>query len=350
MSGRIVLAFLASCLLAGLSFCQVLDPTQNSAFGRRGALPDSSVSNISGVVSGSDGAPVADAHVELRNEQTGQTVISAYTNAGGCFEFNNFPTGQYELVATRGLSEAREHLTLSDVSGSVKIRLNTTNAAAAQADGNSTVSVAEFKVPQKARDALHKAQEAVAKNRRDEAEKHLSKALNIYPDYAPALTLRGVLSLDDNKLPAAVDDFDKAIHSDPGFAMAYTGMAAAMNQLQKFDDALRSADRAVALAPRSWQTYFEMAKSYIGKIDYRSALVQLSKAQEFETTDYAPIHLIRAHALAALRQYNDASGELQAFLTLAPNDPNSEMARQALAKIKAFTAASAKPAIGAAVK
>jgi tetratricopeptide (TPR) repeat protein len=323
---------------------------QNSGFGRRGALPDSSISNVSGVVSGSDGAPIADAHVELRNEQTGQTVISAYTNAGGSFEFSNFPAGQYELVATRGLSETRQHLTLSDVGANLRIRLNTTNAVAAQADGNSTISVAEYKVPQKARDAFHKAQAAMAKNRPEEAGKQLTKALDIYPEYAPALTLRGVLSLDANRIQAAVDDFDKAIHSDPGLAMAYTGMAAAMNQLHKFDDAVRSAGRAVALAPRSWQSYFEMAKAYVGKTDYRSALVQLSKAQEFETTDYAPIHLVRAHVLVALQEYADAMSELQAFLTLAPNDPNSEMARQALEKIKAFTAASAKSAIGTAVK
>jgi tetratricopeptide (TPR) repeat protein len=345
MSGRAVLILIATWLFTGLSFCQVFDPTQSSVSGPHGGLQDPGITSISGLVTGSDGAPVADAHIELRNEHTGQTVVSAYTNVGGSFQFSNFPPGQYELVATLGLSEARQHLTVNDVGANLKIRLNTSNAAAAQADGNSTVSVAEYKVPQKARDAFHKAQEAMAKNRPEEAGKQLTKALDIYPDYAPALTLRGVLSLDANKTQAAVDDFDKAIHSDPGLAMAYTGMAAAMNQLHKFDDAVRSAGQAVALAPRAWQSYFEMAKAYIGKTDYRSALVQLSKAQEFETTDYAPIHLVRAHALVAVQEYKDAMSELQAFLTLAPNDPNSEMARQALEKIKAFTAASAKPAI-----
>ena len=348
MRGRTVLTFLATCLSAGLCFGQIFGPAQSGP-DRHGALGDAGITNISGVVSGSDGTPLADVRIELRNQQNGLTIASAYTNASGAFQFAGLPPAQYELIATRGLVEARQNLTLSDVGANLRIRLNTADAAAAQADGRSSVSVAEYKVPQKARDALHKAQEALAKNRLDEARKQLAKSLDIYPEYAAALTLRGVLALDDGQVQPAVNDFDKAIHSDAGFAMAYTGMAAAMNLLHKFDDAVRSADRAVTLAPSAWQSYFEMAKAYIGKTDYRNALTQLSKAQEFEPKEYAPLHLVRAHALIALQQYNDAATELQAFLALAPQDPNAGMARQALEKVKAFTAAAVNAPTASAV-
>jgi tetratricopeptide (TPR) repeat protein len=223
----------------------------------------------------------------------------------------------------------------------LKMRLNTTNTLAAQADGKTTVSVAEYKVPQKARDALHKAEVALSKNKTEETSKYLAKALEIYPDYAPALTLRGVLSLDHSDATAAMSDFDKAIHCDPSFALAYTAMTAALNQLNKFDDALRSASRAITLAPRSWQTYFEMAKAYIGKADYQQALQQLSRAQSLSPADYAPIHLVRAHAMLALKEYGNAMNELQTFLTLAPQDPNSAAARTTLEKVKAAVASSA---------
>lgn len=347
MPGRAALTLLATCLSTGLCFSQIFGPTPNMGPGHQGTF-DSPISNVSGVVVGSDGAALADVRVEIRNEQNGQTVGSAYTNSSGSFEIGNLPSARYEVIATRGLSEARQQVALTDMGANLKIRMSTTNAAAAQADGNSTVSVAEYKVPQKARDAYHKAEEALAKNRLDDANKQLAKALNIYPEYAPALTLRGVLSLDSDKVQAAVDDFDKAIKSDPSFALAYTGMAAAMNQLQKFDDAVRSAGRAVTLAPRAWQSYFEMAKAYVGKADYRNALTQLAKAQEFEPKDFAPLHLIRAHALIALKEYNDAITELQAFVTEAPEDPNAPMARQALEKVKAFTAAAVTPSSAAA--
>lgn len=350
MPGRVVLTLAAVCLFTNLCSAQLFDPNRSTSPGHHGAFGDVQINNISGTVIGSDGSPLANVHVEIRNQQTGLTVASAYTNNGGSFEFDNVPSAQYEVVANQGIAEARERVNTSELAVNLRIRLNTRDAAAAHADGNATVSVAEYKVPQKARDAFHKAQEALVKNRRDDADKQLSKALDIYPQYAPALTLRGILSLDSEKVEAAVDDFAKAIQSDPGFAMAYTGMAAAMNVLQKFDDAIREADRAITLSPNSWQTYFEMAKSYLGKSDYKNALAQLTKAQQFEPKDFAPLHLVRAHTLIALQEYQAAMAELQEFLTLAPNDPNSGMARAALEKVKAFTAASAKPAIASAVK
>ena len=343
MPGRAVLTVLSVCFSACLSLSQVSDPFH------RGIMQNAHLGGVSGVVTGSDGAPITDVRVEIRDEQTGRTIASGYTNGSGGFAFDNLPSGAYDVVASRGLSQSQQHLAIGDMDTNLTIRIDTSSAAA-QADGTATVSVAEYKVPQKARDALHKAQTALAKNRLDETEKQLAKSLEICPVYASALTLRGVLSLDSDKAQAAIDDFDKAIHSDPGFALAYTGMAAAMNQLQRFDEALRSGARAVTLAPRSWQTYFEMGKSYIGKADYQSALKELDRAQAFEPNNFAPIHLVRANALIALRDYNNAMSELQAFLTLAPQDPNAGAARQALEKMKALTAAAAEPPVAAAVR
>ena len=215
--------------------------------------------------------------------------------------------------------------------------------ASTQADGNATVSVAEYRVPQKARDAMHKAEQALSKHNFDDVTKFLAKALSIYPSYAPALTLKGVLSLDKNQVQAAIDDFDAAIHADSSYAVAYTGMGAALNELKKFDEALMSCDRAVTLSPDSWQPYYEMSKSYVGKADYQHALQQLTKAQSFNPNEYAPIHLVRAHVMLALKDYSSAMNELQRFLTLAPEDRNSAVARDTLAKVKAFTASAENP-------
>ena len=347
MKGRVVTTLLALCFSGSLCFSQVYDPSRD-VFGNRGKTLDTPhSSNLAGIVVGSDGKPVSDARVDIRNAQTGTSIASGYTTPGGNFEFDNLPSATYEVVASQGLSQSSQRLSLTDVGTTLTLRLSNTDPAAAKADGNSTVSVAEYKVPQKARDAFHKAEVALAKNHPDEANKQLAKALDIEANYAPALTLRGVLSLDASHVEAAIDDFDKAVHADPGYALAYTAMAAAQNQLKKFDDAIRSADRAVRLAPRSWQSYFEMAKAYVGKADYQNALQQASKAQALSSVDYAPVHLLRAHVMLALKNYGDAMNELQAFLTLAPQDPNSAAAREALEKVKAFTASATAPPVSA---
>ena len=345
MKGRVVTTFFAVCFSAAICFSQIYSTDHDNIGTHASSLNKLQGSTISGVVVGSDGSPLPDVRIEIRNEQTASSVASGYTNGSGAFEFDRLPMAAYDVSATRGLAESHEHLALGDVGANLKIRLTTAGSAASQADGSATVSVAEYRVPQKARDAFHKAEAALAKSRPDEVARQLAKALEAYPDYAPALTLRGVTSLDALNPQAAINDFDRAIHSDPNYALAYTAMAAALNQLSKFDDALRSGDRAVSLAPRSWQSYFEMAKSYVGKADYEHALQQITKAQQLVPTEYPPIHLVRAHVMLALKNYAEAMTELQAFLTLAPHDPNSGAARETLEKVKAFTASAANPAM-----
>ena len=344
MKGRAITILFALCCSASISFSQIYSTDHDATPGRPDSLNKIQSSTISGIVIGSDGAPMPDVRIEIRDEQTARTVASGYTNNSGAFEFAHIPFAVYDITASRGLTESHQHLALGELGMNLKIRLANAGSAS-QVDGNATVSVAEYKVPQKARDAFHKAEAALAKNRRDEVAKQLAKALEIYPDYAPALTLRGVTWLDAANPEAAVNDFDKAIHSDPSYAMAYTAMAAAFNQLNKFDEALRSATRAISLAPSSWQTYFEMAKSYVGKADYEHALQQITKAQQLVPKEYAPIHLVRAHVMLALKNYAEAMGELQSFLRLAPQDPNSGAARQALEKVKALTASATNPAM-----
>lgn len=346
MTGRVVATLFALYLSANVCLAQIYSADHDSLSTRSSSLEKLQSTTISGVVIGSDGMPLPDVRIEVRNEQSARAIASGYTNNSGAFEFDRLPVAPYDIQATRGLAEAHEHLALGDMGVNLKLRLTTANPKASQADGNATVSVAEYRVPQKARDAFHKAEAALAKNRRDEVAKQLAKALEADPDYAPALTLRGVTSLDAGNPQAGIDDFDKAVHSDPNYALAYTAMAAALNQLNKFDDAVRSADRAISLSPRSWQTYFEMAKAYVGKADYEHALQQITKTQQLVTRDYPPIHLVRAHVMLALKNYAEAMSELQAFLTLAPkDDPNSGAARQALEKVKAFTAAAANPTL-----
>jgi len=349
MKGRSITTLIATFIFAAVSFAQTFGPNITRPGDPRNPLKPPNLTSVSGVVVGSDGAPIAEARIELRNENTGDVVSSGYTNTNGVFEFANLPAASYEVIATSGLAEARERVGMDGALG-VKIRLSTVNAAAAQADGKATVSVAEYKVPQKARNAFHKAEVALSKNRQEEAGKYLAKALEIFPHYAPALTLRGVLALDAANVNAAITDFDKAIHSDPSFALAYTAMTAAFNQLNKFDDALKSAERASTLAPRSWQTYFEMAKAYVGKADYQHALQQLARAQSLNPAEYAPIHLLRAHVMLALKDYSNAMNELQDFLRLAPQDPKSAAAKTALEKLKAVTASAASPSVGNAAR
>ena len=340
----ILFCFFASFSIAqdASDFGPLLSSRDRSA---RGARSDSSLfantGRISGTVVAADGKALFDALVQLRDISSGDTLASASTNTAGAFSFDLLPFGRYEVVVHRNTASTQETVEVRDSFVFLNLRLNASDPNAPLAR-NGLVSVAEYRVPQRARDAYEKAEKAIAKHRPEEVSRYIQKALEIYPAYAPALTLRGALSLDKNDIAAAVEDFDRAVHADNTYAMAYGAMAAALNRLSKFDEALRAAERASSLAPNSWQAYFEMAKSYVGKADYQRALQQLAHAQGHLAQEYPPLHLLRANVLLGLQNFNDAANELKSFLRIAPNDPNSAAARETLARVNAFIASSTK--------
>lgn len=289
---------------------------------------------ISGSVRTADDKPMKDVRVELR-DAGGVVVGSVYTNVAGYFEFPSVNRGLYEVVATAGLEEARERLDMNGLPGIVNLRLAVRSRASDGRDQNS-VSVAQYKVPGKARDELKKANKLIGERKSDDAMKHVENALAIYPNYADAYTMRGILKMDAHDLEGAVADLQKAIEIDGNYPLAYIVMGAAKNLDGKFDDAIRALERAQALAPTSWQACFEMGKALVGKSKYQEALNQLGRAQVLVPREYPLIHLVKAHAMLALSNYSDAMSELQIYLDKEPNGPNSAQAQKMLDRARAF--------------
>lgn len=299
-----------------------------------GAFP-ADFGRINGTVISIDGRPQKDVLVQIHDFGTRRVVASVYTGRDGGFCFDELPSGMYEVIATRDTDTVNAEVNVSGSVDGVTLRLSARDPNAPPAQSG-RICLSELKAPPRAREAYAKAEQAAARGRSEEMFKHLQKALDIYPEYAPALSLRAAFLLDKDNVAQAVEDLDKAIHADSSFAQAHALMAAALNRMNKFDDAIRAADRASALAPTSWQPHYEMAKSYFGKADYQRALQQLTHAQSQLGQDYAPLHFFRAKVLLRLSDYNDAVNELQTFLKMTPSDPTAASARDAIAQINAL--------------
>ncbi|MGC2695287.1 MAG: tetratricopeptide repeat protein [Candidatus Angelobacter sp.] len=311
-----------------------LDPNQLSRSPFGNSMRDNG--SVAGTVRDMNNKPLKDVRVELVD--TKRSVVSAvYTNSYGTFEFSNVAMGIYSIVATAGLHQASERLDLNGLNSNVSLRIETNDKPDDGVSG-SAISVAQYKVPGKARDEYHKARDQMEKGKLDEAGKHIEKALAIYPGYADALTLRGILELNHQNPDAAIADLDKAIKSDGNYAMAYMVMGSALNMQSKFDEALRALQHGESLAPNYWQAHFEMGKAYIGKADYPAALRQLQRAQSMAPTEYPLIYLLQAHALLSMKQYAEAMTALQSYLQKEPHDPNSAEAHKMLEQAQAFLA------------
>jgi tetratricopeptide (TPR) repeat protein len=289
--------------------------------------------SVSGSVRGDNDEPLNNVQVELRDGTTGALVGSVTTSRTGDFEFREVPQGTYKVVAVSGLEEAEERVDMNSLN--VPINLHMRGNKPPDQNGKGAISVAQYKVPEKAREEFRKAREASVKGKLDEANAHVAKALELYPDYADGLTLRAILKLSAGETDSAVTDLEKAIQCDANYGMAYLVLGSAFNVKARFDEAITALQRGESLSPDSWQAYFELGKAYAGKNDYEAALQQLDRAQTMAPPDYPLIRLVRAHVFMQLHRYADAVTDLQMFLTKSPNSVDSELAQRMLESAKA---------------
>jgi Flp pilus assembly protein TadD len=330
-------ATLVLTTLTTIASAQMQPGSQSAADMARAGFPNrgAMMASISGRVRGPENQPIGDARVEIHDMRNGSVVAAGYTRPNGSFELENIPVGTYEVIAVQGIHEARERLDMSNGDGTVDLRLNVADAPAGSA---STVSVAQMKVPSKAQNALRDAEKKFDKDKLDEARKDLSKALDIYPQYAAALTLRGIINLEQGKLEEGRNDLETALKNDPNFGLTYVALGAMYNSSGHFDDALRALDRGVTLMPNSWQLHFEMARGYLGKAQFELALKSVNRAETLVPKAFPPVYLVKAHALLGMKNYAEAVNQYEQYLAADPNGANALQARQELDTAKSFAA------------
>lgn len=311
----------------------IVDPVQSVQHGTF-----DSRASISGVVQSLDGRPVRRATIDLRTMINGNVVASAVSAPNGTFTFSNVPDGDYEVVANVGVDQAHERVHCSRSDSQVTLRIN---APVAEPGAGATVSAKSLAAPDKARNAFQKAFQFFQKNRFADAWALTEKALLAAPRYAQALTLRGILRINKSDTKGGLEDLQESLKSDPNYALAYFAMGAALNIDGKFDDAQRTLEQGLKIEPTSWQGYFELGKSMMGKSDYRSALKYIVKAESFQS-GYAPIHLVKAHALMGLKIYDEATMELEEYIKADPTSPQAIQAKQSLEQARSFTTTASK--------
>lgn len=325
-------ALLLSIVLSAICCCAQLRSFDNSApsFDMR--------STFSGSVHDAAGQPVSGARVEVVNPETQRSVAVGFTEPNGAFQIENVRQGDYDVVITCGLAESRAHV---DIYGTREVSLQLGTAAQAGAP-QGPISVTQMNVPNKARGLLQKAESAFRKSHIDEAFSFVQKALTCYPNYAKALVLRGILNMQKGDDKDAQPDLEKAVQLDYTDDIGYVALASLYNNEGQFDHAEQTLDHGMPLHPTSWQASLEMARAQIGKKDFGSAVRSLDRAAMFAPPTVTLVHLYRAQAFIGLQDYKGAIGELETYLTKSPNDPNSEMARSTLTKLKEFTASAQK--------
>jgi tetratricopeptide (TPR) repeat protein len=307
----------------------LVDPTM---FGGRDRA-SFSFTSISGSLLGIDGHPISNTRITLQSVTTGRMIAIAVSSVNGSFEFSEVPPGDYEVVADKGLAQARQRVHCMEGLNNVTLHMDARGSS--DLTGGDTISVAALRVPQKARDLFKKAQQNFQKEKLKDAWKFAEKSLVVCPTYSEALTLRGILRVANRDIPGAEKDLQASITSDSNYPLAYFAMGALQNIQGKFAAAQQTLEQGLRVQPTSWQGYFELSKSMLGQGNYRDALKDAVQAENMGIK-YAPIHLVKANALMGLKFYGEAANEFARFLELDPGGPHSATARKSMEAAKSF--------------
>ena len=198
---------------------------------------------------------------------------------------------------------------------------------ATSAKSQDTVTRNQLLAPAKARDAIQMARIALSQQDLEVATDQLNRALQEYPDYAVALTTRGLLNIQTGNTDQGISDLERAIKVDPGYGVPFLVLASVRNDREEYDAALDLLERGMRLLPKAWQGPAARARALLGKGDAPTALQEIVRAESLasgtmDQFNVAYVHFVKASALLALHGCAEARSELQ--LAIA-NDPSGRV-------------------------
>jgi tetratricopeptide (TPR) repeat protein len=179
--------------------------------------------------------------------------------------------------------------------------------------------------PKDAMRAYEKAQKATAE-KPEEAEKYLTKAVEIYPQFAAAWTLLGDIHRQRNEFDAARTDYARAAAADPQFVNPTYGLAVIAMQEKKWDEAVRLSDQVLKLNAGAFPlTYFFSAAANYNLQKFEAAEDSARKFKVLDTQHAHPdVCLLLSYVLSRKQDYAGAAHEIRDYLAAAPNSPDAE--------------------------
>jgi len=208
--------------------------------------------------------------------------------------------------------------------------------------GKNTVSTNQLLTPSKALRAAQRASNHLIAGRIDQAQKEITRALDISPHCALALNIQGVIHLKSQQFENAGEDFHEAIQADSELGSAYVGLGMSLIAQHRLEEALGPLDRAARLLPGSWLIYFEAALTHLALGDTESALKQISYAERFTEMDperKSGNSYMRGMICISLRDVDRGTKYLEDAVAFDPNGVYATVALRRLEQFRPFSTA-----------
>jgi tetratricopeptide (TPR) repeat protein len=188
-----------------------------------------------------------------------------------------------------------------------------------------TISLTTMAAPSEARNAYEKGQQEISRGKFSEAEKELTKAVSIYPDFAAAWSMLGEVRRQQDKPATAKEAYLRAISADPQFVSPYFGMAIVAVHEKSWTDVIKYSGEALRLNSSLFplaSMYNGAANYYLGNFD--AAEESIRRFEKLDTDHHNPESaLLLSNILLAKHDYSGAGKALEAYLKIVPNAPNA---------------------------
>ena len=184
-----------------------------------------------------------------------------------------------------------------------------------------TVSLKTLAAPKDARKAYEKAGKELQKKNPNlsKASKELTKAVEIYPEFASAWYVLGKVRLAQQDRPAASQAFKEAKAADSGYAIPYLSLAMMALEEERWKEASDLSTQVLELNPRLTEAHYYNAIAYssLGRFNVaeESALVVLD-SNKAET--YPLVYYVLGVAESQRGNFPSAAARYRSLLEIHP--------------------------------
>ena len=199
-----------------------------------------------------------------------------------------------------------------------------------------TISVSDLKVPKKASTEMKKGMELYAQGDMVKATVHLEKALEIYPQYARAYDMLGVIAIKGSDRSKARGLFTKSVQVDNTFQPAYVDLARMDTEEQNYAASESLLTKAIAMNPSNPDAVALLAATEFANKEYDKALADVQRTHALRNHElFAEVHLMAGKVLAMQNHPESAIAQFQLFLLEKPDSPQATSVRKAVASLTA---------------
>jgi len=188
-----------------------------------------------------------------------------------------------------------------------------------------TVSMTSMAAPKDAMKAYEKAQR-LKQEKPAEAEKELSKAVELYPQFAAAWTLLGDMHRQQQRFEQAGTEYLHAVAADPQFVNPAYGLAVIAMQQKNWDEAIQRTEQVLKMNALAFPlAYFFNAAANYNQQKFDAAEESARKFKALDTQHNHPdVCLLLSYVYSRKQDYAGAAREIRDYLSAVPDSPDAE--------------------------